>query len=78
MNVIQKEAPERQEIEALLPWHATGTLSRRDSLRPVLPHPRQRFFRRVTHAQALSVANEGHMIVIKDSLARKIFIDTSL
>lgn len=33
MNVIQKEAPERQEIEALLPWHATGTLSRRDSLR---------------------------------------------
>jgi len=33
MNVIQKEAPERQEIEALLPWHATGTLSRRDSMR---------------------------------------------
>jgi anti-sigma-K factor RskA len=33
MNVIQKEAPERQEIESLLPWHATGTLSRRDSLR---------------------------------------------
>jgi anti-sigma-K factor RskA len=33
MNVIQKEAPEHQEIESLLPWHATGTLSRRDSLR---------------------------------------------
>jgi anti-sigma-K factor RskA len=33
MNVIQKEAPERQEIEALLPWHAAGTLSRRDAIR---------------------------------------------
>src|SRR5215813_139071 len=26
-------APERQEIEALLPWHAVGTLSRRDAIR---------------------------------------------
>lgn len=33
MNVIQKEAPERQEIETLLPWHAAGTLSRRDAVR---------------------------------------------
>jgi hypothetical protein len=30
MNAISKE-PERQELEMLLPWHATGTLSRRDS-----------------------------------------------
>jgi hypothetical protein len=30
MNTISKE-PERQELEALLPWHATGTLNRRDS-----------------------------------------------
>jgi hypothetical protein len=30
MNTINKE-PERQDIEMLLPWHATGTLSRRDS-----------------------------------------------
>src|SRR5215470_1076100 len=30
MNAINKE-PERHEIEALLPWHAAGTLSRRDS-----------------------------------------------
>ena len=30
MNALNKEAPERQEIEALLPWHAAGTLSRRD------------------------------------------------
>ena len=30
MNAINKE-PERNEIEALLPWHAAGTLSRRDA-----------------------------------------------
>jgi hypothetical protein len=30
MNMINRE-PERHEIEALLPWHATGTLSRRDA-----------------------------------------------
>ncbi len=30
MNAISKE-PEHQEIEALLPWHAAGTLSRRDA-----------------------------------------------
>src|SRR6201997_1952278 len=32
MNAISKE-PERHEIEALLPWHAAGTLSRRDAER---------------------------------------------
>ena len=30
MNAINKEA-ERHEIESLLPWHAAGTLSRRDA-----------------------------------------------
>jgi hypothetical protein len=30
MNMMNRE-PERHEIEALLPWHATGTLSRRDA-----------------------------------------------
>jgi hypothetical protein len=30
MNMIYKET-ERHEIEALLPWHAAGTLSRRDA-----------------------------------------------
>jgi len=33
MNTLNQEAPERQEIEALLPWHAAGTLSRRDAER---------------------------------------------
>ena len=30
MNMINKE-PERHEIETLLPWHAAGTLNRRDA-----------------------------------------------
>jgi hypothetical protein len=30
MSMIDKE-PERHEIEALLPWHAAGTLSRREA-----------------------------------------------
>ena len=30
MNMINRE-PERHEIEALLPWHAAGTLNRRDA-----------------------------------------------
>jgi hypothetical protein len=30
MNMINKE-PERHEIEGLLPWHAAGTLNRRDA-----------------------------------------------
>ena len=33
MNAIEKDAPERGEIEELLPWHAAGTLSRRDAQR---------------------------------------------
>ena len=31
MNMIRNKASEREEIEALLPWHAAGTLSRRDA-----------------------------------------------
>lgn len=33
MNAMKQDAPERQEIEELLPWHAAGTLSRRDAQR---------------------------------------------
>src|SRR5215467_8978142 len=33
MNAMKQGAPEREEIEALLPWHAAGTLSRRDAQR---------------------------------------------
>jgi anti-sigma-K factor RskA len=33
MNMIKNKASEREEIEALLPWHAAGTLNRRDALK---------------------------------------------
>ena len=33
MNAMKQEAPERQDIEELLPWHAAGTLNRRDTQR---------------------------------------------
>ncbi len=33
MNATNQDAPERNEIETLLPWHAAGTLSRRDTQR---------------------------------------------
>jgi anti-sigma factor RsiW len=33
MTTTSKQAPERHEIEALLPWHAAGTLSQRDAQR---------------------------------------------
>src|SRR5919202_6196273 len=33
MIVSSNKAPEREDIEALLPWHAAGTLSRRDAER---------------------------------------------
>lgn len=33
MNATMNNAPEREEIEILLPWYAAGTLSRRDAAR---------------------------------------------
>jgi hypothetical protein len=33
MIMSRNKAPEREDIEALLPWHAAGTLSRRDAER---------------------------------------------
>jgi len=33
MNATMNNAPEREEIESLLPWYAAGTLSRRDAAR---------------------------------------------
>jgi len=33
MNTNEKEAPAQDDIEMLLPWHAAGTLSRRDAQR---------------------------------------------
>jgi anti-sigma factor RsiW len=33
MNTTMNNAPEREDIESLLPWYAAGTLSRRDNAR---------------------------------------------
>ena len=33
MTVVAISGPERDEIEALLPWYAAGTLSRRETTR---------------------------------------------
>src|SRR5690348_14487921 len=33
MMTMRNEAPEREDIESLLPWHAAGTLNRRDAQR---------------------------------------------
>jgi len=33
MTTLNKAAPERQDLEALLPWHAAGTLARQDTNR---------------------------------------------
>ena len=33
MTTMSEKADDRQEIESLLPWHAAGTLSRRDAER---------------------------------------------
>jgi hypothetical protein len=33
MNAITKKTQEREELEALLPWHAAGTLGRKDAQR---------------------------------------------
>ena len=33
MNATNQDAPERSEIESLLPWHAAGTLNVRDARR---------------------------------------------
>ena len=33
MNTINQEPSEREQVEALLPWHAAGTLSRREAER---------------------------------------------
>ena len=33
MSTMNEKAPERRDIEDLLPWHAAGTLGRRDAER---------------------------------------------
>jgi anti-sigma-K factor RskA len=65
MNIVNGGTPERQEIEALLPWHAAGTLSRRDAERveTALSHDRE-----LAH----------HYSVVREELSETIRLNESL
>jgi hypothetical protein len=64
MNTINKE-PERQELEMLLPWHATGTLSRRDS-------------DRIERALAADEELARRYALVREELAETIYLNESL
>jgi anti-sigma-K factor RskA len=65
MNTMSREAPERQEIEALLPWHAAGTLSRRDA-------------ERVEQALANDRELARHFELVREELGETIHLNESL
>lgn len=65
MNVMQNSAPERQEIEELLPWHAAGTLSRRDA-------------QRVEQALANDAELARHYALVREELAETIHLNETL
>ena len=65
MNAVNKEAPERQEIEALLPWHAAGTLSRRDR-------------ERVEHAIANDSELARRLTLVREELQETIHLNERL
>jgi anti-sigma factor RsiW len=65
MNAMKQEAPERQEIEELLPWHAAGTLSRRDS-------------QRVEEALARDPELARRYALVRDELGETIHLNESL
>lgn len=64
MDMISKE-PERQELEMLLPWHATGTLGRRDS-------------DRVERALATDGELARRYAMVREELAETIHLNESL
>jgi anti-sigma-K factor RskA len=65
MNAVSKEAPERQEIETLLPWHAAGTLSRRD---------RERVERAIANDSELA----RHLTLVREEQQETIHLNESL
>lgn len=65
MNAMKQEAPERQEIEELLPWHAAGTLSRRDA-------------QRVEEALARDPELARRYALVRDELGETIHLNESL
>ena len=64
MNTINKEA-ERHELESLLPWHATGTLNRRDA-------------ERVEQALAGDRELARHYELVREELAETIHLNETL
>jgi hypothetical protein len=64
MNMMNRE-PERHEIEALLPWHAAGTLSRRDA-------------ERVDQAIARDRELARHYDLVREELAETIHLNETL
>jgi anti-sigma-K factor RskA len=65
MNTVNGGTPERQEIESLLPWHAAGTLSRRDA-------------QRVEDALASDRELARHYDVVREELNETIHLNESL
>jgi len=65
MTGIQDKAAERREIEDLLPWHATGTLNRRDA-------------ERVEKALLADRELARHFDLVRDELAETIHLNESL
>jgi hypothetical protein len=65
MNTLNKEAPEREAIEALLPWHAAGTLNRRDA-------------ERVEQALASDRALARHYDLVREELNETIHLNETL
>lgn len=65
MNMIKNKASEREEIEALLPWHAAGTLSRREA-------------QLVEHALASDAELAAQFATIREDLAETIVANESL
>jgi hypothetical protein len=65
MNATKQEAPGRQDIEELLPWHAAGTLSRRDA-------------RRVEDALARDPELARRYEIVRDELGETIHLNETL
>jgi hypothetical protein len=65
MNTTSEKAGEREEIETLLPWHAAGTLSRRDA-------------ERVEQALATDQELARRFSLVREELAETIHLNESL
>src|SRR3974390_1004269 len=65
MNTMSERADDREEIETLLPWHAAGTLSRRDA-------------ERVERALATDQELARRFTLVREELAETIHLNESL